>query len=74
MLRFSLHSATERFDLAGPTNDALTVINGVESYELAVGEFDATVRMILGLVDVRSERDERARLASVSTLGAQAVA
>jgi hypothetical protein len=74
VLRFSLHSATERFDLVGPTNDALTIINGVDSYELAAGEFDATVGVILGLVDACPGRERRGWFAPVSTSGDQAVA
>jgi len=50
LLRTVGQSSTERLTAAGPTAGVLGLINAVRCYELVVGEFEATVRLVAGLV------------------------
>lgn len=49
LLRTVQQSSTERLTLAGPPEGALALVNAVRCYELVVGEFAATIDLLLDL-------------------------
>lgn len=47
VLRLVQQSASERFDIAGPSAGALAIVNAVPCFELVASDLDSTVKVIL---------------------------
>jgi hypothetical protein len=47
VMRLIQQSATERFDLGGPSDGAVAMVNAIRCYELVAGDLEATTRAIL---------------------------
>lgn len=60
-MRLIMQSSSEKFDHSGPSDGAMTVVNGAKNFELTAGDLDATVRELRQLLDsgVWSEKKYR---------------